>query len=156
MTTPAADSNVRIVCLGASNTEGYGVAIDDSYPSRLHALLTARGIHSEVLNAGISGDTTSGMRARLEAHVAEGTAIVLFQPGMNDLHPSLLAGREDNIRAIKSRLAARGVKLIMIENSLLAELPSSERAADGIHFTPRGYALLAERLLPDVLAALGR
>ncbi len=156
MTIPVTSDGVRIVALGASNTEGYGVASTESYPSRLHALLIARGIRNEVLNAGISGDTTSGMLARLDAHVPEGTRIVLFQPGMNDLHPSLLAGREDNIRAIKARLTARGIAIIMVENSLLAELPPGERAWDGIHFTPQGYALLAERLLPQVLAAIGK
>ena len=39
---------------------------------------------------------------------------------------------------------------------MLAELPSSELRADGIHYTPRGYAILAERVLPLLLTALGK
>ena len=106
MTTPANDQRVRIVCLGASNTEGYGVAPDESYPARLHALLAARGVANDVDNAGISGDTTSGMLARLDVHVPQGTTVVVFQPGINDLHPSQLARREANIAAITARLGA--------------------------------------------------
>ena len=53
-------------------------------------------------------------------------------------------------------LAARGIKLIVIENSVLDALPRSELRDDGVHFTPAGYAMLAERILPEVLAALGR
>jgi len=147
---------IKIVALGASNTEGYGVPPSASYPARLEALLAEHGIAAEIHNAGISGDTTSGMLARLDDEVAEGTTLVLFQPGMNDLHPSLLPRREANIAAIKSRLAARGIPVIMVDNDLLASLPQSERVWDGIHFTAKGYAFLAERVLPEVLKALGR
>jgi hypothetical protein len=35
-------------------------------------------------------------------------------------------------------------------------VPSGERAADGIHFTPRGYAILAQNILPQVLTAIGK
>ena len=56
---------------------------------------------------------------------------------------------------IRRRLSDRGTKLMIIDNSMLAELPTSELREDGIHFTPRGYALLAERVLPMLLAALG-
>ena len=58
---------VRIVALGASNTEGFGVSTWEAYPVRLQALLKARGIDAEVINAGQSGDTTAGMLARLDA-----------------------------------------------------------------------------------------
>jgi len=39
---------------------------------------------------------------------------------------------------------------------MLQALPPGERASDGIHFTPKGYAILAERILPQVLAAVGK
>jgi lysophospholipase L1-like esterase len=39
---------------------------------------------------------------------------------------------------------------------VLDALPRSELRDDGVHFTPTGYAILAERILPDVLAALGK
>ena len=57
---------------------------------------------------------------------------------------------------MRALLDARGVKLLVMENSVLDALPRSELREDGLHFTPAGYAMLAERILPEVLAALGR
>ena len=62
----AQSASVRIVALGASNTEGFGVSTWEAYPARLQELLKARGIDAEVVNAGLSGDTTAGMLARLD------------------------------------------------------------------------------------------
>jgi acyl-CoA thioesterase-1 len=147
------ECTVRIVCLGASNTEGYGVAPEQSYPARLAALLAARGIAARVLNAGISGDTTTGMLARLDREVPEGTALVVFQPGINDLHD--VARREANIAEIERRLSARAIRIIRLDNTIIRALPANVQAADRIHLTAEGYALLAEAMLPKVLAALG-
>jgi acyl-CoA thioesterase-1 len=145
---------VRIVCLGASNTEGYGVAPGVSYPAKLHALLSARGIANDVLNAGVSGDTTAGMLSRLDTEVPEGTSLVIFQPGINDLHQ--MPRREANIAEIKSRLTARGIAIIMLDNTVIRALPPEVQAYDAIHLTAAGYAMLAERMLPEVLKAIGR
>ena len=145
---------VRIVCLGASNTEGYGVVPEESYPSRLHALLSARSLNNEVLNAGISGDTTSGMLSRLDREVPEDMRLVIFQPGINDLYD--LPRREANIAEIKARLTKRGITIIMLDNTVIRALPPHVQAADGIHLTATGYAMLAEAMLPEVLAALAR
>ncbi len=106
---------ITIVCLGASNTEGYGVSRDEAYPARLEALLKARGIEARVLNAGISGEPTSGMLARIDRDVPAGTSLVILQPGINDAFHGMAHLRE------------------------------------GIHYTPAGYQLLAERILPAVL-----
>ena len=146
---------VRIVALGASNTAGWGVAASESYPARLEALLAAKGVHAAVSNAGVPGDTTGGMLARLDREVPPGAHLVILQPGTNDERYGLGAERAANIAEIRRRLSERGTKLLMIDNSMLAELPTSELREDGIHYTPRGYALLAERVLPLLLAALG-
>ena len=147
---------VRIVALGASNTEGFGVSTWEAYPARLQALLGARGIEAEVINAGMSGDTTAGMLARLDAFLLDGTHLLILQPGSNDARYGLAAETSDNVARIKNRLDQRGIKLIVVENAFLGTLPDTEMQPDGIHYTPAGYAILAERLLPRVLAALGR
>ena len=147
---------VKIVALGASNTEGWGLAPEHAYPVRLQALLKAKGIDATVANAGIAGDTTGGMLARLDSAVPAGTHIVILQPGTNDERMGLGAERAGNIDKMRSRLAARNTKLIVIENSVLDELPRGELRDDGIHFTPAGYAMLAERILPQVLEAMGK
>ena len=156
--TSAAETQtlVKIVALGASNTQGWGVSQSEAYPNRLQVLLKAGGIDAIVLNAGIPGDTTGGMLARLDSEVAAGVHLVILQPGSNDERMGTGAERAANIEKIRSELAARNTKLIVIENAMLDALPRSELRADGVHFTPTGYSILAERILPQVLAALGK
>jgi acyl-CoA thioesterase I len=152
----AQTARLRIVALGASNTAGWGVAPAESYPAQLEALLTAKGVLATVVNAGIPGDTTGGMLARLEREVAPGTDLVILQPGSNDERYGSGAERAGNIAEMGRRLAARGSKLLIIENSMLTELPASELREDGIHYTPQGYAILAQRVLPLLLEALAK
>ena len=154
--TMHAQTAVRVVALGASNTEGWGLSPEHAYPVRLQALLRAAGVDAAVANAGIAGDTTGGMLARLDSAAPAGTHIVILQPGTNDERMGLGAERAANIEKMRSRLAARNTKLIVIENAVLDALPRSELRDDGVHFTPAGYAILAERILPDVLTALGK
>jgi len=142
---------ITIVCLGASNTEGYGVSRDEAYPARLEALLKARGIEARVLNAGISGEPTSGMLARIDRDVPAGTSLVILQPGINDAFHGMAHLREGNIAAMRAKLSDRGIRMVVMENEMLRALPAAERLADGIHYTPAGYQLLAERILPAVL-----
>ena len=151
-----AEAAVKIVALGASNTDGWGVDRSEAYPAQLQKLLRARGIDATVRNAGMPGDTTGGMLARLGSWLADDVRIVILQPGTTDERMGLMAERASNIAKIRAELEARNVKLIVIENSVLDALPRTELRGDNIHFTPAGYALLAERLLPQVLAALGR
>jgi acyl-CoA thioesterase-1 len=154
--TAVAQGSVRIVALGASNTYGKGVSRAQAYPAQLQGLLKQRGVSAVVVNAGINGDTTGGMLARLSSAVPAGTKVVILQPGGNDRRAGGEGERASNIAKIRSQLSARGVTVVMMENSALAAVPSSERAADGIHFTPRGYAILAQNILPQVLAAVGK
>jgi acyl-CoA thioesterase-1 len=138
-----------VVALGASNTYGKGVSRSQAYPAQLQALLRARGINVQVINAGINGDTTAGMLARLGQAVPKGTSVVIVQPGGNDLRKH----SPDQSSAIQSRLSAIGIKVIMSPNSMLRGLPHQP---DGIHLTPEGYHMLAEGLVGQVAAALRR
>ncbi len=138
-----------VVALGASNTFGKGVARSQAYPAQLEALLRARGISVHVVNAGINGDTTGGMLARLDSAVPKGTSVVILQPGGNDRRK----GTPDQTQAIQSRLSAMGVKLVMLDNGMLHGLPHQP---DGQHLTPEGYHMLAAGLAGQVASALGR
>ena len=138
-----------VVALGASNTYGMGVSRSEAYPAQLQALLRARGLNVQVINAGINGDTTAGMLARLDQAVPRGTSVVVFQPGGNDLRQH----SPDQSSAIESRLSAMGIKVVLLPNSMLRGLPHQP---DGIHLTPEGYHLLAEGIVGQVAAALGR
>src|SRR6478609_3235325 len=83
MTTVAA-APLRIVAIGASNTQGWYVGKRGAYPAKLEALLKAKGIDAQVTNAGVPFDTTSAMLHRLDADIPKGTDIVILQPGAND------------------------------------------------------------------------
>ena len=152
----SAQTTVKIVALGASNTDGWGVDRSEAYPAQLQTLLRARGIDANVRNAGMPGDTTGSMLARLGSWLAGDVRLVILQPGTNDERMGLTAERASNIASIRAELEARNVKLIVIENSMLDALPRTELRGDNIHFTPAGYAMLAERILADVLVALGK
>jgi acyl-CoA thioesterase I len=138
-----------VVALGASNTFGKGVSRGQAYPAQLEALLRAKGLNARVVNAGINGDTTGGMLARLDRVVPKGTSVVILQPGGNDRRK--LA--PDRTSEIQGRLAAMGIKVVMLPNGMLSGKPHQP---DGQHLTPEGYHMLAEELAGQVAGALGR
>jgi acyl-CoA thioesterase-1 len=142
-----------IVALGASNTAGKGVAVSQAYPAQLEAMLRASGRDVRIINAGVSGETTGQMLSRLDQAVPDGTSVVILQPGGNDRRKGVEGGRASNISEIESRLKARGIKVVMLENNMLHGLPHQP---DGQHLTPEGYRMLAQSLLGRVAAALGR
>ena len=84
--------------------------------------------------------------------VPNGTALVILQPGGNDRRKGREVERADNVAAIESRLAARGIKVIVLENGTFRNLPHQP---DGQHLTPEGYRMLAQGLMGQVEAALG-
>jgi acyl-CoA thioesterase-1 len=138
-----------VVALGASNTFGKGVSRGQTYPAQLEALLRAKGLNARVVNAGINGDTTGGMLARLDRVVPKGTSVVILQPGGNDRRK--LA--PDRTSEIEARLAAMGIKVVMLPKGMLRGKP---RQPDGQHLTSEGYHMLAEELAGQVAGALGR
>src|SRR4029079_19027116 len=82
---PAEAASIRIVAIGASNTSGWGVGEAAAYPAQLQALLKARGVDAQVVNAGVPFQTTNGMLERVDRAVPAGTQLVIIQPGGNDL-----------------------------------------------------------------------
>jgi acyl-CoA thioesterase I len=149
----AAKADTQIVAIGASNTSGFGAGFGQSYPAQLEAMLKARSYKVQVTNAGIPGDTTGGMLARLDATVPAGTRIVILQPGGNDQRFGYTKEqRANNIRAIVAKLQKRGIRVIVADNlqGLLAK-----HSTDGIHFSVEAHALIAKRLYPQVAGALG-
>jgi acyl-CoA thioesterase-1 len=138
-----------VVALGASNTAGKGVSTSEAYPAQLESLLRARGLDVTVINAGVSGDTTGGMMARLDSVVPKGTRVVILQPGGNDLRKNA----PNYTAELQGRIRAMGVKLVMLPNTMLRGKPHQP---DGVHLTPEGYHMLAQQLVGPVAAALRR
>jgi acyl-CoA thioesterase I len=150
----ASAAAAQIVAFGASNTAGYGVGSDAAWPARLEAMLRAKGYQVTVANAGISGDTTAGMLERLDSAVPNGTELVILAIfPYNDAGKGISpAEHAANIEKILSLLHARGIKTI----SAVEYVPGLPRQSDGIHLTAEAHATLAARLLPQVIAVIGR
>lgn len=75
---------IKMVVLGDSLSAGYGLSGEAAFPARLQKALEAKGIKVEMTNAGVSGDTASGGRERLDWSVADGTDAVIVELGAND------------------------------------------------------------------------
>ena len=153
LAVPAGAGPLRIVAIGASNTHGWYVGNRGAYPAQLQALLAAKGISAEVRNTGIPLDTTAGMLRRIDRDVPDGTEIVVLQPGGNDRRFLRTAEeRTANIAAMERRLLERGIKVVVYDE----EIPVRFYTFDKIHLTRDGHAMIAEALLPRVIAAIGR
>ena len=75
---------LRIVALGDSLTAGYGLPGDAAFPARLQKALKAKGYDVSIVNAGVSGDTTTAGLDRLAWSVPDGTGGVILELGAND------------------------------------------------------------------------
>ena len=113
-TRPALADPVRLLALGDSLTHGYGLPDGDTFPDQLEAALTELGYEVEVLNGGVSGDTTAGGRARLEWALADGPDAVLLELGANDMLRGLdPAQARTNLAAIVERLQEDDVPVML-------------------------------------------
>jgi acyl-CoA thioesterase-1 len=115
----ANSSPLRIVAVGASNTHGWYVGNQGSYPAQLQALLRAKGIDAQVTNAGVPFDTTAMMLRRIDKDVPNGTELVILQPGGNDLR--FLGSKQQraaNITEMERRLRARSIKVVLYDDEI--------------------------------------
>jgi acyl-CoA thioesterase-1 len=105
---------IRMVVLGDSLSAGLGLVASAAFPARLQKALKAKGIEVDMINAGVSGDTSSGGRDRLDWSVPDGTEAVILELGANDA----LRGIDPKVtRAaladILTRLQARKIAVLL-------------------------------------------
>jgi acyl-CoA thioesterase-1 len=113
---PAAGAGkpLKMVVLGDSLSAGLGLSASAAFPARLKESLKINGIEVDMINAGVSGDTSSGGRDRLDWSVPQGTDAVILELGANDA----LRGTDPKVtRAaltdILARLKARKVAVLL-------------------------------------------
>lgn len=105
---------IRVVALGDSLTAGYGLMADEAYPSVLDARLKASGLAAEVVNAGVSGDTSAGGLRRLDWALDGHVHVLIVALGGNDALRGLsVAEMKGNLAAIIERAQARQVAVIL-------------------------------------------
>ena len=112
--TPPPDDRPRIVAFGDSLTAGLGVAPEQSYPTQLQKQLDALGYRYQVLNAGVSGDTSAGGLRRVSWVLAGKPQVVILELGGNDgLRGLGLPETRSHLDAIIRQLKDAHVRVIL-------------------------------------------
>jgi acyl-CoA thioesterase I len=103
-----------IAAVGDSLTAGMGVAEAEAYPAQLQRKLNANGFHYKVVNAGVSGETSSGALSRIKWVLKLKPDVVILETGANDglrgIDPELTG---HNLRAMVAALKAHGVTVVL-------------------------------------------
>ena len=162
--------NANIIAFGDSLTAGYGAQPGEDYPSRLSSIT---GLN--IINAGVSGDTTESAVARVDtAIVARDPRIVLVGLGGNDyLQGVAITATEANLRTIIHKSQSAGAMIVLLGyrfpslnadyEKMYKQIASDEHClfipnllrgiesnpalkSDEIHPNARGYQLIAERV----------
>lgn len=108
----------RILAFGDSLFAGYGLEDDQGYPDVLQAALRQRGINAQVIDAGVSGDTTAAGRQRigfvLDAQDGQ-PELALVELGGNDLLRGIApAQTRENLTAILTELQKRRIPVLLM------------------------------------------
>jgi acyl-CoA thioesterase-1 len=117
--SPAADAapaapRPRVVFLGDSLTAGYGLERSESVPALIQARLDAGGYRYEVVNAGVSGDTSAGGLSRLDWSLEGDVDVLVIELGGNDgLRGLPPAAMKQNLDLIIRRARARGIDVLL-------------------------------------------
>jgi acyl-CoA thioesterase I len=104
----------RIVALGDSLTAGLGLDAESAYPALLQARLTAEGLDYEVVNAGVSGDTSAGGLSRLDWALDGDVRVLIVALGGNDALRALPPDElKHNLAAIIEKAQARHITVVL-------------------------------------------
>jgi len=105
----------RIVFLGDSITAGYGVGEEEAFPALLAGDLKRAGYAVEVVNAGVSGDTSAGGVSRIDWVLRARPDVLVLELGGNDaLRGQPLDNTEANLRRIIQRAREAGARVLLL------------------------------------------
>ncbi len=110
----SARETIRVLGLGDSLMAGFGLPQEEGFVGQLEAALAARGYSVDVINAGVSGDTSAGGKSRLAWSLAEPFSHAIVELGANDalrgLEPT---DTEANLRVILETFRERGIPVLL-------------------------------------------
>lgn len=115
ITPKEAAARPKIVAFGDSLTAGFGLAERESYPYLLQQRLNADGYNYEVVNAGVSGDTSLGGLERIDWVLDGGNIeVLILELGANDLLRGVPPAKmKDNLDKIITRAKAKNIKVLL-------------------------------------------
>ena len=112
--SPASGPVPIVVALGDSLTAGPGLRPEETYPALLQARAAAHGYPHQVVNAGISGDTTAGGLRRLDSALVPDARVLILALGANDgLSGVPVETVRRNLSQIIERARARGIAVLL-------------------------------------------
>jgi acyl-CoA thioesterase I len=147
----------RILVLGDSLSQGFGLTSSQAYPTLLAEKLRAAGLNFEIVNASQSGGTTEGGLHRLPAHLKRKIDIFVLELGINDAFRGVpIAEIRSNLQAIIDQVKARNLNVRII----IAGMQLPNYAEDNYVFAfGQIYADLAAKnnsaLIPYLLEGVG-
>ncbi|MCU0790961.1 MAG: arylesterase [Nitratireductor sp.] len=107
-------AQATIIAFGDSLVAGLGLPQEEAFPARLEAALRERGHDVNVVNAGVSGDTTAAGLGRLDWSVPDGTDGVIIELGANDMLRGIDPDQtRKNLDAMLARLAERKIPVLL-------------------------------------------
>ncbi|MFK7960612.1 MAG: arylesterase [Phycisphaerales bacterium] len=105
----------RVIFLGDSLTAGFGLSGDEAFPAVVERRLAASGQPFQLVNAGVSGDTTAGGQRRLDWLLNQNPAVVVVGLGANDgLRGLSIEQSEANLMDIVTRIQAAGARPVLL------------------------------------------
>jgi acyl-CoA thioesterase-1 len=114
VTSPALAQPLRILALGDSLTAGFGLGPGQGFVPQLQKALNEKGIQAEVLDGGVSGDTTAGGLSRLDWALADKPDLVILELGANDmLRGTDPAETRANLDAMLAKLKAAKARVLL-------------------------------------------
>ena len=114
LAVPAEGRTLKILALGSSLTQGYGLPPGTEFTTQLQAALKASGIDADVENAGVSGDTSSGGLSRLDWSLADHPDAAIIELGSNDMLRGIPPEITDkNLRTILTTLQKDHIAVLL-------------------------------------------
>jgi acyl-CoA thioesterase-1 len=161
--SPAA---IRVVFLGDSLSAGLGLAETEAFPFLVQNLLREAGYEVDVVNAGVSGDTSAGGLSRVDWVLRQQPQLLVVELGGNDaLRGQPLENTEENLRRIVRRGRESGARVALLGMDLptnygpdyagrFAEMYERIAREEGALLVPgfvREVGMNPELMLPDGL-----
>lgn len=121
-----------VLFLGTSLTAGLGLDPDSAYPARLQRKIDSAGMSFEVVNAGVSGETSAGLLRRLDWVLRRPAAVIVVETGANDgLRGQPVAATKATIGRILDRIAKEqpSAKVLLVQMEAPPNLGASYTSA---------------------------
>ncbi|MCK0159225.1 arylesterase [Allomuricauda sp. F6463D] len=137
------ESNKKILFFGDSLTAGYGLEVNQAFPSIIQQKIDSLGLDYTVINAGLSGETTASGKNRLEWVLEDGIDIVIIELGAND-----------GLRGVP--LTETAANLQSMVDTVQGKLPEAKIILAGMKIPPNmgsEYTTTFENIFPDLAAA---